>query len=229
MYTEGDRNNPYSFDDYVRVRDSFDYYADDPFYQALVKHYCGEEAEAVDQALRDLSQYVSFEFRDLTNAAATLENRIKVTQVRHFDAFNHRVDAIERCAETEALEQAVFELGLFDPARNSSWSRFAKMFLLYQNGEFGVMCPVACTDGMIALARKFDDPSWGDAALGPDAKALLGWARDGAEVDGEHGYAVGAQFLTEIQGGSDVAANLVVSLGCVALGIALARVVFAAN
>ena len=209
MYTEGDRDNPYSFDDYLQVRDAFDYYADDPFLQALVAHFCGDEAEHIDDQLRRLSKKVSYAFRDLTNDAATLENRIRCTQVRHFDGFNHRIDAIERCAETEILERAVFDLGLFDPSRNSSWSRFAKMFLLYQNGEFGVMCPVACTDGMIALARKFEGPEAGDDALGPEARALLSFARDGVlEPEGRR-YAVGAQFLTEIQGGSDVNANLV--------------------
>lgn len=208
MYTEGDRNNPYSFDDYVRVRDSFDYYADDPLLQALVKHHCGEEAARMDEELRALSRRVSFGHRDLTNASASLENRIKCTQVRHYDGFNHRIDAIERCAETEQVEREVFDLGLFDPSRNSAWSRFAKMFLLYQNGEFGVMCPVACTDGMIALARKFADPS-ADHALGPGALQLLHYARDGVVEHGQRRYGVGAQFLTEIQGGSDVAANLV--------------------
>jgi len=213
MYTEGDRNNPYSFDDYQRVRDGFDYYADDSFVQALVQHYCGEEAAQVDETLRVLSRRVSFDHRDLTNAAASLANRIKCTQVQHYDAFNHRIDAIERCAETEQVEREVFDLGLFDPSRNSPWSRFAQVFLLYQNGEFGVMCPVACTDGMIALARKYEDASGehgaGEHALGSEARRLLDWARSGVEENGQRRYAVGAQFLTEIQGGSDVAANLV--------------------
>lgn len=208
MYTEGDRNNPYSFDDYLQVRDGFDYYADDPLFQALVKHYCGEEAAQVDEDLRALSRRVSFGHRDLTNAAATLENRIKCTQVRHYDGFNHRIDAIERCAETEQLEREVFDLGLFDPSRNSAWRRFAKMFLLYQNGEFGVMCPVACTDGMIALASKFTDPSAEDA-LGSEARGLLEFAQRGVANGDQQQYGVGAQFLTEIQGGSDVASNLV--------------------
>lgn len=208
MSTQGDRNNPYSFDDYLRVRDGFDYYADDPFLQRLVAHFCGEEAARVDGELRGLSRRVSFTHRDLTNAAASLENRIRCTQVRHYDGFNHRMDAIERCAETEQLEREVFDLGLFDSARNSPWTRFAKMFLLYQNGEFGVMCPVACTDGMIALAQKFSDETSAHP-LGSEARALLDFARTGISEGGQRRYGVGAQFLTEIQGGSDVAANLV--------------------
>ncbi len=211
MDTRGDRNNPYSFDDYVAARRRFDYYGGDPLFQALVRHHTGDEAPALDEALRELSARVSFAHRDLADEAGSLENRIKVTHVKHFDAFNHRVDAIERCAETEQLEREVFDLGLFDPARNTPWSRFAKMFLLYQNGEFGVMCPVACTQGMIALMEKYE-PGRGSAdehALGPEARALLGFVRDGVVRGDERVYGRGAQFITEIQGGSDVAANLV--------------------
>jgi alkylation response protein AidB-like acyl-CoA dehydrogenase len=206
MNTEGNRDNPYAFDDYLRARDGFDYYADDPFLQALVRHHCGDQTTVIDEQLRALSRLVSFEHRDLAAAAGTLENRIRCTQLKHIDGHNHRVDTLERCAETERLEREVFALGLFDKTRHTPWSRFAKVFLLAENGEFGVMCPVACTEGMIALMSRFE------ASLAPEAQALLSWARDG--VDGAVGvdrrrYAVGAQFLTEIQGGSDVASNLV--------------------
>ncbi|MFH2009180.1 MAG: acyl-CoA dehydrogenase family protein [bacterium] len=206
MYTEGDRNNPYSFDDYLRVRDAYDYYADDAFFQALVRAHTGDEAASLDGRLRELSARVSFEHRDLSNEAASLENRIRCTVVKHFDAFNHRVDGIERCAATERLERDVFALGLFDPSRSTPWSRFVEMFLLYQNGEFGVMCPVACSHGMIALMERFRE---GDDALGSEARELLSFVRDGISQGGDHVYGVGAQFLTEIQGGSDVASNLV--------------------
>lgn len=211
MSTTADRHNPYSFDDYVAVRDRFDYYADDPFFQAVVRHHAGAEADSLDHELRELSRRASFAHRELADRAGSLENRIKVTHVKHFDAFNHRVDAIERCAETEQLEREVFDLGLFDPDRNTPWARFAKMFLLYQNGEFGVMCPVACTQGMIALMEKYEPGrGWGgEPALCPEAQELLGFLR-GGEVWGDgRAYGRGAQFITEIQGGSDVDANLV--------------------
>ena len=39
---DGNRNNPYTFDDYLFVRDNFNYYRDDEFFQALVKKFCGE-------------------------------------------------------------------------------------------------------------------------------------------------------------------------------------------
>ncbi len=197
---EGNRNNPYTFDDYLFVRDQYNYYKDDEFLQVLVKKYVPEdEYEKIDRDLRALSDYVSFRFRNLADKANELENRIKITKVKHYDAHNHRIDRIERCLETEILEREVFSLGLFDPTRNTPWSRFIKMFLLYENGEAGVMCPVACSHGAVELMQKYED------TLSLEAKEILHNIRDGKKGE----YARGAQFVTEIQGGSDVPANLV--------------------
>ncbi len=196
---EGNRNNLYSFDDFLFVRNHFNYYCDDDFFQALVKKFTGDEFEKIDRDLRALSDYVSFRFRDLADKANELENRIKVTKVKHYDAHNHRIDRIERCLETEILEREIFSLGLFDQARNTPWSRFTKMFLLYQNGEAGVMCPIACTHGMVWLMQKYEK------SLDFEAKSILNSVRDGVNGD----YKLGAQFVSEIQGGSDVPANLV--------------------
>ncbi|MFX1312992.1 MAG: acyl-CoA dehydrogenase family protein [Promethearchaeota archaeon] len=196
---EGNRNNNYSFDDYLFVRNHFNYYRDDDFFQAIVKKFTGEEFEKIDRDLRAISDYISFRFRDLADKANELENRIKCTRIKHYDAHNHRIDRIERCLETEILEQEIFSLGLFDPARNTAWSRFVKMCLLYENSEAGVMCPVACTHGMVWLMQKYED------SLDSEVKEILTSVRDG--IDGE--YKIGAQFVTEIQGGSDVPSNLV--------------------
>ena len=35
---EGNCNNLYTFDDYLFVKDNFNYYVDDPFFQALSKN-----------------------------------------------------------------------------------------------------------------------------------------------------------------------------------------------
>jgi alkylation response protein AidB-like acyl-CoA dehydrogenase len=196
---EGDRNNPYTFDDYIFVRDNFDYYNNDEFFQSLVKYYVANEFEEVDRDMRALSKYASFKWRILADKANELENRMKVTKIQHYDAFNHRVDVIERCNETEMLERDIFSLGLFDPNRNTPWSRFCKMFLLYQNGEAGTMCPIACTHGLVWLLQKYESD------LSNELKQVLGHVRNG--IKGE--YARGAQFVSEIQGGSDVPENLV--------------------
>ncbi len=197
---EGNRDNQYSFDDFLFVRDHFNYYKDDDFLQTLVKAYAPQDKfEEIDRDLRALSDYVSFRFRNLSDKANELENRIKVTKVKHYDAHNHRIDRIERCLETEILEREVFSLGLYDPARNTAWSRYIKMFLLYENGEAGVMCPVACSHGAVEIMQKYENE------LSPEAKRILKHIRDGKKGE----YARGAQFVSEIQGGSDVPANLV--------------------
>ncbi|MFX0011126.1 MAG: acyl-CoA dehydrogenase family protein [Candidatus Hermodarchaeota archaeon] len=196
---EGNRNNPYSFDDYVFVKNSFNFYRDDEFFQALVKNYVPfNDFEKIDSELRKLSDIVSTRFRDLANEATLLENRVKCTIIQHYDAYNHRIDQIKRCSETETLEREIFDLGLFDPKRNNPWSKFIKMFLLYQIGEAGVMCPVACTHGAVELLQKYE------SELEPEAYNILTELRDGIE-----GYKLGSQFVSEIQGGSDVPANLV--------------------
>ncbi len=200
---EGNRNNPYSFDDYLLVRNSFNFYRDDEFFQALVQKYAGDEFKTIDAELRELSDKVSYKWRDLAEEATRLDNRMRCTIVQHYDAHNHRIDRIKRALETEKLEREIFQLGLFDPERNTAWSRFAKMSLLYELGEIGVMCPVACTHGMVWLMQKYE------TELAPEAREVLMSVRNGVGgfQDGEYG--LGAQFVTEIQGGSDVPTNLV--------------------
>lgn len=199
---EGDRNNLYSFDDYIFVRDNFNFYSDDDFFQALVKKYTGGEFEKIDRELRELSEIVSFKWRDLADEATTLENRVKCTIIQHFDAHNHRIDRINRCAETETLETGIFGLGLFDPNRNTPWSRFCKLFLLYELGEMGVMCPIVCTHGLVSLLEKYEEEA---NKLSPEVEGVLQHVRNGLKGK----YGIGAQFISEIQGGSDVPANLV--------------------
>jgi alkylation response protein AidB-like acyl-CoA dehydrogenase len=72
--------------------------------------------------------------------------------------------------------------------------RYAAVYLLNQNGEAGVACSVACTDGLVRVVRK----QKGHDAL---AKRLRSMAADR--------WMHGAQFVTEAQGGSDAGTNLV--------------------
>ena len=72
----------------------------------------------------------------------------------------------------------------------------AQWYLYLQNGEAGVGCSLACTDGMVrALERLGDRPIHADVI------------RQIRESSAER-YTHGAQFVTEIQGGSDAGANL---------------------
>ncbi|ARU56531.1 acyl-CoA dehydrogenase [Oleiphilus messinensis] len=112
----------------------------------------------------------------------------------HYDGHHNRIDRIVRPKETEMLEQEVFGELLFNKQK-SPWIKLIKMLLIYENGEACVSCPVTCTEGLVELLDKYADT--------PELKHILMHCREG--IDGD--IAIGAQYLSEIQGGSDVQAN----------------------
>jgi alkylation response protein AidB-like acyl-CoA dehydrogenase len=187
-----DRFNPYTFDDFLQRRDKVDYYADDPFLGKVVNHFAGAGWQAVDEAARKLSVKASCRWRDLADVAARPENR---PFVLHYDGHNHRIDRIVRPMETREMEREVFSEALFSE-KTDPWVRLVKMFLIYQNGEAGIACPLTCTEGLVAVLEAFADT--------PETLAILAHCKEGRDGD----FGVGAQYLSEIQGGSDVPANM---------------------
>jgi alkylation response protein AidB-like acyl-CoA dehydrogenase len=186
------RANPYAFDDFLNRLDRVDCYADDPFIRKVVKHCAGDGWQAVDEAARKLSAKASRRWRDFADVAARPENR---PLILHYDGHHHRIDRIVRPMEMLTMEKEVFGEALFS-GKTDPWTRLVKMFLIYQNGEAGIACPLTCTEGLVALLDAFADT--------PETLAILAHCKEGLDGD----FAVGAQYLSEIQGGSDVPANM---------------------
>lgn len=189
-----DRNNPYSFEAFLNSLHSFDFYADDPFLQKTLAYFSKDEFDTLDQKLREFSPRVSFRWRALADTGGKPE---KLPYLEHYDAYNRRIDRIVRAAETLQLEREIFGEGLFS-SRVTPWESMAKRYLLHQLGEFGVMCPITCTEGLVALIKQFPEDH------NPEIKAILEHCTEG--VNNEFG--IGAQFVSEIQGGSDIPSNL---------------------
>ena len=189
-----DRNNPYSFESFLNLLHTFDFYADDPFLQKTLKHFVGDEFVELDRKLREFSPKVSFRWRPLTDTGGKPN---KLPWVEHYNAYNQRIDRIVRTAETLQLEKEIFSEGLYS-SKVTAWESMAKRYLLFQLGEFGVMCPITCTEGLVALIKQFPEDHT------PEVKAILKHCTEG--IDGEYG--IGAQFMSEIQGGSDIPSNL---------------------
>ncbi|UCH22653.1 MAG: acyl-CoA dehydrogenase family protein [Deltaproteobacteria bacterium] len=189
-----DRNNPYSFEAFLNQLHGFDFYADDPFLQKVLKYFATEEFVELDRKLREFSPRVSFRWRPLTDTGG---NPRKLPYMEHYNAYNRRIDRIVRTAETLQLEKEIFNEGLFS-AKVTSWERMAKRYLLHQLGEFGVMCPIACTEGLVALIKQFPEDHT------PEVKAILDHCTEGLNNE----FGIGAQFVSEIQGGSDIPSNL---------------------
>jgi alkylation response protein AidB-like acyl-CoA dehydrogenase len=186
----------YTFDRFLHQLET-NWYDDDPVLQRLLAHYASHEAAAgsgdAGQDLRVLGGVCAERLRELAEESAREENR---PRLRHFDPYQRRVDDVVLPDSTcHALRIAGGEhrLGVThgDPCVFT-----AKWYLCLQNGEAGVGCSLACTDGMVrALERLGDRPV--------HAHALRRLRGSTAER-----YVHGAQFVTEIQGGSDAASNL---------------------
>jgi len=187
-----DRNNPYSFNDFLEWRKKVDYYRDDPFLVRVIKTFTGDEFAEIDAEARAVSGKVSFRWRDLAERIAQPEKR---PFMMHYDGHHNRIDRIVRPAETEILEKEVFSEAVFSD-KTSAWVKLIKMFLICQNGEVCIACPLVCTEGLVMLLQKY--------AASDETTKILQHCKEG--VNGEYG--IGAQYLSEIQGGSDVPANL---------------------
>jgi alkylation response protein AidB-like acyl-CoA dehydrogenase len=187
-----DRNNPYNFDNFLNWRQNVDYYRDDPFIQKVVHHFTGGEWETVDSHAREVSVKASFRWRDFSESIAWPEKR---PFMQHYDGHHNRIDRIVRPRETEIMEKEIFSEAFFAD-KTSPWVKLIKMYLIYQNGEACIGCPVTCTEGLVKLLEKYADM--------PETQEILKHCKEGTHGD----YAIGAQYLSEIQGGSDVPANV---------------------
>jgi alkylation response protein AidB-like acyl-CoA dehydrogenase len=179
----------YTFDPFLHQLET-NWYDDDPVLQRLLARYASLEGA---EDLRAWGAVCAEHLRALAEESAREENR---PRLRHFDPYQRRVDDVVYPDSTrQALRIAGGEhrLGMThgDPCVFT-----AKWYLCLQNGEAGVGCSLACTDGMVrALERLGDRPVHADAL------------RRLRESTAER-YVHGAQFVTEIQGGSDAASNL---------------------
>ena len=188
------RNNPYSFDEFVHNAKSVDFYQDDPFLQRIVSHYAGKELPALHDELKRFSSLASFRWRDMADRISGPAERPYVV---HYDAFNRRIDRLVRAETTLTLEKEVFGEALLSD-KIGPWEGLAKRFILFQIGEACVVCPLACTEGLVALVEEFPEDRH------PELERILTHCTQG--LDGDFG--IGAQFMTEIQGGSDIPSNV---------------------
>jgi alkylation response protein AidB-like acyl-CoA dehydrogenase len=179
----------YTFAEFLTALD-VNWYEDDPLLHRLLARLAGTEGTA---ELSRLGALCAGELRELAEQSARLENR---PTLRHFDAYHRRVDEIVLPASTRRALQIVEGRHRLGALHGDPFVFTASWYLCQQNGEAGVGCSLACTDGMVRALERLGDKPIHAAAV-----------REVRESSLEH-YTHGAQFVTEIQGGSDAAANL---------------------
>ncbi|MFG6494960.1 acyl-CoA dehydrogenase family protein [Fictibacillus sp. UD] len=186
--------NPYTFDAFLLKRDNLDWYRDEHFLQKAVKRFTGTNFDYIHNAILSFSPVVSSKWNNLAEQNARPEVR---PYMLHYDAFNNRIDRIVRPQEMHLLEKEVFGEGLFSN-KMAPWESFVKRMLIHQLGEAGVACPLTCTIGLIALLEQYPNEKY------PELHEILQHTKEGTDGD----FAIGAQFMSEIQGGSDLPANV---------------------
>ncbi len=130
-------------------------------------------------------------------AANRYEQRAHLAEFVPYDAIGRRIDRVDFDPSYHAAGAAVWASGVVadsgEPGR--AFEQATLLYLLSLEGEAGHACPATCTIGLARALRRRADAAVLDRFL----PALL---------DADYARASrGAQFLTEVQGGSDVGAN----------------------
>jgi acyl-CoA dehydrogenase len=137
--------------------------------------------------------------------AAVRENNLhaNLPRIDACDEVGRRTDVVVHHPTYDVVGRAIYEGGVISSYADEKWPNLKALALFYLsslNGEAGHNCPVACTAGLVKVLSNVAGPELRDRYLG---QFLL------ADYD-QRLHA--AQFLTEVQGGSDVGANSTVAV-----------------
>jgi alkylation response protein AidB-like acyl-CoA dehydrogenase len=182
----------YSFDPFLEHLGE-NWYNDDQLLQQLLSRFAAVAAREAEPALRNWGALCAGALCMLAEESARVESR---PLLRHFDPYNRRVDDIVLPASTTRALQIVEGEQRLGAVRGDPHVFTAQWYLYFQNGEAGVGCSLACTDGMVRALERL-----GNRPIHADVVRLV------RESSADR-YTHGAQFVTEIQGGSDAGANL---------------------
>jgi alkylation response protein AidB-like acyl-CoA dehydrogenase len=182
----------YTFEPFLEAIDT-NWFDDDALLLRLLSRYADPAVWATRRSeLHAWGEAAAGRLRLLAEDAALPGNE---PRIRQRDAYGVRVDEIILSPATLAALGEVEGARRLGACHGDPYLFYAQAYLYWQNGEAGVACSMACTDG---LARALE-------ALGDRPEHALALER----VRGSTAERVwhGAQFVTEIQGGSDVPAN----------------------
>jgi alkylation response protein AidB-like acyl-CoA dehydrogenase len=161
----------------------------DPHFQALIRRHRPELAPR----LRAFAATCAGEIDALARSSNRDEN---LPRLERWDGQGNRVERVVFHPDHHGVGERLWPTGVMACLRDdgNETEALAFTYLLAQSGEAGHACPLACTAGMIKILREAGEGAdWLDRLCDP-AYATRWHA---------------SQFLTEVQGGSDVGANVV--------------------
>ncbi len=170
-----------------RERTAHDWLADDPHFTSLAP------------PIPELAPFARRCATDIDAWAGNTNRDEHLPRLQRFDPDGRRTENIVFHPDHERIGEAIWDVDLLGRYRAPGHERetLSLLYLLAQNGEGGWCCPMACTAGMIKVCQQAEGlpPDWLPSLLIQDFAKMY------------HA----SQFLTEIQGGSDVGANVLVS------------------
>jgi acyl-CoA dehydrogenase len=171
------------------------FYDSDPNLQRVLEFYWG--AERLGSHAAELSRF-GRELATVVDPAVRRANlNENLPRLDRFSAAGERTEGVAYTADHDTAGRVIYGSGVIacyaEP--QSNLHALALHYLSSYNGEAGHNCPVACTAGVVKVLQRHGS----DELKAKYLPRLL---------ERDYGRRLhGAQFLTEIQGGSDVGAN----------------------
>ena len=175
------------------------YEADRPL-RVLLEHSVRDDARrhALERRARAFGRSI---VEVIAPAVSQFERRDRGPALRSWDGVGRRIERVEFDGAYDVAGEAIWSSGLVadsgTPGR--AFEQATLLYLLSLEGEAGHACPAVCTIGMARALRRRGDAAVRDRFL----PALL-------EIDYARADRA-SQFMTEVQGGSDVGANATVA------------------
>lgn len=171
------------------------YFETDPHLQNILACYWG--ADRMQTHFEQLSDFGNVAATVIDLLVRTSNQPENLPKLERFTPIGDRVDTVRHSLEHFLAGQQIYGSGAMSAYEepDNNLLALALFYLSSYNGEAGHNCPLACTAGVIKTLQYVADEELRElflpALLDPEGDALI------------HG----AQFLTEVQGGSDVGAN----------------------
>jgi acyl-CoA dehydrogenase len=172
------------------------FFTSDTNLQNVLRRYLGDSYESAQVDLTKLGAEVA----TIMDEAAKIEDRIgNHPRLERWSGLGERIEQIEFHPNHDQIGRLVWASGIMalQAQAGTSVKQMGLYYLLTHNGEGGHLCSLACTSGLIRALQHAASEEVQAKFLPP----LLNPNYDQMQH--------GAQFLTEVQGGSDVGANAV--------------------
>lgn len=169
-------------------------YQIDSDFKHSISFYLADKCPSIDKELTEFADRIVNELEPLVAENNLAQN---LPRIEPYDGIGRKNETIVHHPTYEAAGNIIYGSGILRRMANPGGllEALTFMFLSSQAGEAGHNCPVACSAGIIRVLQKFENI--------PNRKTYIDKLIDTSYTSNF----TGAQFLTEVQGGSDVGLN----------------------